>query len=295
MRAAEICVFGEVLFDIFPDGNRVLGGAPFNVAWHLQAFGQQPCFVSRVGDDAPGRTIRAAMTAWGMDTRFLKTDPEHPTGRVEVHIENGEPRYDIVSDCAYDFISGEDAGQTQCQILCHGSLALRNKTPAQALRRLKDTRPERIFLDVNLRAPWWRRETVLALVDDAHWVKMNEAELRMLSSENRPLEEVAQGFRKSHEIEVLVITRAEHGALAVTAKAAPVHVAPARALQLVDTVGAGDAFSAVLVLGLSKDWPIALTMERAQSFASLLVCRQGATVQDPEFYRPLIEDWNRIE
>ncbi|MFQ5588523.1 MAG: carbohydrate kinase, partial [Nitrospiria bacterium] len=286
-----ICVFGEVLFDHFPDGNKVLGGAPFNLAWHLQAFDQKPCLISRVGDDAPGQAIRAAMTGWGMNTRFLQTDVKHPTGCVEVQLENGEPRYDIVSNCAYDFISDEDEEQTHCQILYHGSLALRNHVSARTFRYLKGKKPERIFLDVNLREPWWRRETVLDFADDAHWVKMNEEELRMLSSKNRPLEESARDFRESHQIEVLVITRAENGALAVTDKGDAISVAPARSLHVIDTVGAGDAFSAVLVLGLSKHWPLALTMERAQAFASLLVARRGATVQDAGFYRPLIEEW----
>ena len=96
----RLCIFGEVLYDHFPDGQRVLGGAPFNVAWHLQAFGEAPLLLSRVGADPEGESVRRAMRDWGMDDAGLGTDPERPTGRVSVVFEGGEPRYDIVPGCA---------------------------------------------------------------------------------------------------------------------------------------------------------------------------------------------------
>ncbi|RLJ20866.1 hypothetical protein DJ031_04880 [bacterium endosymbiont of Escarpia laminata] len=88
MSDKRLCVFGEVLFDHLPDGARVLGGAPFNVAWHLQAFGQSPCFISRVGRDAEGAKVKTAMTAWGMRIDTLQTDDHLPTGQVSVSIED---------------------------------------------------------------------------------------------------------------------------------------------------------------------------------------------------------------
>ncbi|OQX46150.1 MAG: carbohydrate kinase, partial [Candidatus Sedimenticola endophacoides] len=97
-------IFGEVLFDDFPDGSRVLGGAPFNVAWNLQALGARPLLISRVGNDALGRSIREQMQHWGMDLSAMQLDSAHPTGTVEVRIDDGEPSYEIVAPCAYDFI-----------------------------------------------------------------------------------------------------------------------------------------------------------------------------------------------
>jgi fructokinase len=132
----NICVFGEVLFDRFPDGHAVLGGAPFNVAWHLQAFGERPRFLSAVGDDAPGRQIRQAMADWGMDLDSLGTDPEHATGEVVVSLEGGEPSYDIRPDRAYDHIAPPAAGPG-CDLLYHGTLAVRGPRSAQALTRLR--------------------------------------------------------------------------------------------------------------------------------------------------------------
>ena len=80
----QIAIFGEVLMDQFPDGQQILGGAPFNVAWHLQAFGQHPCFISRVGNDAMGESIRQAMGDWGMSIENVQVDHYHPTCTVEV-------------------------------------------------------------------------------------------------------------------------------------------------------------------------------------------------------------------
>lgn len=286
-----LCIFGEVLFDLFPDGNRVPGGAPFNLAWHLQAFGQKPRFISRIGSDAAGQSMRTAMQAWGIDTRFLQTDPVHPTGRVEIHIQAGEPHYTIVPDSAYDFISAEEMNDPGSGLLCHGSLALRNTVSANTLSALKARHTGLVFLDVNLRTPWWQRDTILALMDDAHWVKLNESELRMLYPQEKPLAQLVQDVLRTHLLEGLVVTRGERGALAVTAGSAPVQTVPGSRIEVIDTVGAGDAFAAVLVTGILKHWPLVLTMERAQAFASRLIGKQGATVQNRDFYRPLLKEW----
>jgi len=293
MHQEGLCIFGEVLFDIFPDGNRVLGGAPFNLAWHLQAFGQPARFISRLGDDAAGREICEAMRDWGLDTQALQTDSDHPTGRVEVRVTDGEPQYRIVPDCAYDFIASEALGDFPCRLLYHGSLALRNPASAQALSRLKEKGVGTLFMDVNLRRPWWRRETVLALIDDADWVKMNAAELRLLhDGGGDDVLQAAEAFRLRHRLKGVVVTRGQDGALAVSEGLEAIQVRPAKTeQQVVDTVGAGDAFASVLVLGLMRAWPLALTMTRAQAFASMLVSRQGAVVRDHAFYRPLVDAW----
>ena len=122
-------IFGEVLFDQFPDGSVVLGGAPFNVAWHLQAFELAPVLVSRVGDDPLGRQIRGALKDWGMSAAGLQLDSIHPTGTVQVSLNNGEPSFDIVKDRAYDFIEATALPPVDnVSVLYHGSLAWRNAT-----------------------------------------------------------------------------------------------------------------------------------------------------------------------
>jgi len=287
-----IAIFGEALFDQFPD-EQILGGAPFNVAWHLQAFNQRPCFISRVGRDASGDKIRQAMLAWGMTVENLAYDSDHPTGTVQVAINNGEPSYRILADQAYDFIDAQQLDtDRQYSAIYHGTLALRNRTSESALRDLTARHQGKVFIDVNLREPWWCKETVDQWLGNAHWVKLNHDELMQLAPAQNSLQDMMRLFLEQHALEVLVVTCGSQGALALTETGEFIEVAPAADLAVIDTVGAGDAFASVLLLGMQLGWPLQLTMERAQSFASALVTQKGATNQDLSFYRPFIDAWN---
>lgn len=293
MNDKDIHIFGEVLFDHFPDGSQVLGGAPFNVAWHLQAFAQNPVFISRLGRDRTGDAVRRAMQDWSMDLSAMQVDAEHPTGAVQVSIEHGEPHYSIVPKQAYDFIDADllAPGQTD-GLLYHGSLALRNAVSRQALRVLKDRHCGTVFLDVNLREPWWNRQEVLEWVGEADWVKLNHHELQALQGGAVDSADGIRDFMQAHTLQGLVVTRGERGALALNAGGEIAEAVPLPALQVVDTVGAGDAFAAVLMLGIHLQWPLPQILERAQSFASAMVARRGATVQDLDFYRPFVAAWH---
>jgi len=286
-------IFGEVLFDCFPDGNSVLGGAPFNVAWHLQAFGMSPVVVSSIGDDELGQKVKSAMLDWGMGVSGLQLDTLHPTGSVAIEFNDGEPQYTIVEHRAYDFI---DAGLLpplpRNRLLYHGSLALRNQASRDALASLKQQRSDTVFMDVNLRDPWWSRAFVLDLAGDADWVKLNEDELAQLGNGTGDTESQARDFLATHKLKGLVVTLGAKGAIALTDNGAHAEVTPSQILEVVDTVGAGDAFTSVLILGISYAWPLEQTLQRAQSFASLMVGQQGATVHDQDFYRSMIADWS---
>ena len=286
----RLCVFGEVLFDHFPDGQRVLGGAPFNVAWNLQALGQPVDFISRVGDDSEGQAVRQAMRSWGMDTASLQTDPAHPTGRVSVSLQGGEPAYDIVAPVAYDRIQPpheEDAG---CSILYHGSLALRDPVSRATLEALLESAPHTVFVDVNLRPPWWHRDEVLKWIDRAHWVKLNTEELELLSPPGSRNPDPAD-FLHEHRLQGLILTHGGDGAELFTAQGEHHRVVPEATNDVVDTVGAGDAFASVMLLGLARAWPLELTLRRAQSFASALVGQRGATVPNHAYYQSFVDDW----
>ena len=285
-------IFGEVLFDCFPDGNSVLGGAPFNVAWHLQAFGLSPLMISSVGEDELGKKVQSAMHDWGMNTAGLQLDQDHPTGSVDIVFDHGEPRYTIVEHRAYDHINSAALPSLpkNC-LLYHGSLALRNDVSRDALTALASQHRGSVFMDVNLRDPWWDRSFVLGLADAADWVKLNEDELVQLGDGDGDLEAQAHTFMQAHDLVGLVVTLGGKGALAMTQDGTRASAEPARTLDVVDTVGAGDAFTSVLITGIINNWPLDSTMQRAQSFASQIVGRQGATVRDPAFYQPMISDW----
>ena len=289
----QTAIFGEVLIDQFPDGQQVLGGAPFNVAWHLQAFGQFPCFISRIGNDAVGESIRQAMADWGMAVENVQTDPAHPTGTVKVTINKGEPSYEILADQAYDFIDAQQLNPaSQYSIIYHGTLALRNRVSEQALNDLKARHTGKVFIDVNLRAPWWHKERVNQWLGKADWVKLNHDELMQLAPPENSLQDAMRLFLTQHDPEVLVVTCGSSGAMALNHAGEFFEVTPVGNLSMVDTVGAGDAFSAVLLLGIQQGWPLSVTMERAQAFASALVSQRGAIVQDLSFYQAFIRAWN---
>jgi len=285
-------VFGEVLFDRFPDGSEVLGGAPFNVAWNLRALGLDPLLVSRVGEDALGTRILDAMADWGLDTSGVGRDPRHPTGTVEVTLEEGEPRFEITAGRAYDFVAASElpAGAGG-GLLYHGSLALRTEAARLALDRLRTRAAGPSLMDVNLRDPWWSPESVAGWMAAATWVKLNEDELASLVPGETGLERRAGRLLGQGDLQGVVVTRGADGAYACGRDGWVLEPDPVAAPAVVDTVGAGDAFSSVLILGLTRSWPWERTLARAQAFAAAVVGLRGATTDDESFYRRFLEDW----
>jgi len=294
-KMARPVIFGEVLFDVFPDGEIVMGGAPLNVAWHLKGFGINPLLVSRLGSDDNGQSVLDKMTHWGLDVSGIQRDEIHPTGRVEISLKNGQPEFSILPEQAYDYIDTVQAraaveGQ-DIAMLYHGSLAVRNPVSLAALNELKAVCNGSIFVDINLREPWWNHHDVDALITSAHWLKLNDAELIELS--NNPgsdLNLLAEDYVCSSKLKHLVLTLGDKGACLFEhgniLKGDPV---PAK--NILDTVGAGDAFSSVIILGALMGWSSEVTMPRALAFASLLCTIRGATIPDPEKYKALLKSW----
>ena len=292
-HAGQPLVFGEVLFDCFPDGRKVLGGAPFNIAWNLQAFGLSPLFISRIGCDKLGCSIQEKMQSWKMDTRGLQFDQNHPTGKVQIELIEDEPRFTILPDQAYDHISPfkEDL-QNGPSFLYHGSLALRNKNNYDSLNLLKQKYNCPIFVDVNLRSPWWSDELVANLIEDATWLKLNDAELDALFPGTGNLEERCCQILERFALEAVFVTLGKRGAVCLNSGKHLLSIKPSMNITIVDTVGAGDAFSSVLLLGLMNEWNINTTMKRAQEFASAVVGQRGAITLEKDFYQTFSNMWN---
>ncbi|MGB5397322.1 MAG: PfkB family carbohydrate kinase [Gammaproteobacteria bacterium] len=268
----------------------MLGGAPFNVAWHLHALGDQPRFISRVGDDALGKIILGSMNDWGMDTASVQIDPTHQTGRVDIEVIDQEPHYTITPDCAYDFIdSASIASPDNCSVLYHGSLGLRNKVSRNALEKLAHNSGAGIFLDVNLRAPWWQQDEVHHWLNQARWAKLNHDELRLLDFDSGNLENDIARLQSRFELDHVILTRAEQGAIVRDITGELYNIIPDKITNFVDAVGAGDAFTAIYIHGLVSGWPITDTLRIAQGFASKVIGLRGATTTDRGFYRDYID------
>ncbi|MBL1208705.1 carbohydrate kinase [Geminocystis sp. GBBB08] len=290
MNNPQIIIFGEVLFDCFPDGNLVLGGAPFNVAWHLQAFGVSPLFISRIGNDAYGKIIKKAMEDWGMNITGLQEDKINPTGMVQVKLINNEPHYDILENSAYDFIdSSLIPNLPQHSILYHGTLALRNSTSAKTLEKIKTDISPSIFIDVNLRSPWWNLNRIKLLLKQASSLKLNQEELSFIVKEEKNINQAINHLFSTYPFNNIILTKGKAGAILFTRDNITHQISPSQNTTVIDTVGAGDAFCSVLILGMVKKWDILTTLIKAQKFASAIVGIQGATTNLKSFYASFLK------
>jgi len=265
MTQIQPVIFGEVLFDCFPSGTEVLGGAPFNVAWHLQGFGLFPLFISRIGKDQKGEKIFQAMKEWGMDTDHLQYDSSRPTGTVKIRMEQGEPIYKISPEDAYGYIQNNITKlPADIPLLYHGTLALWFAHSRHTLNTIKQQCQAPIFMDVNLRSPWWKREVVLSLLNGSTWAKMNEEELGLLFPLQETFEQKAITLLRRFQCQMLILTRGRKGATVFLQDENTLTISPEPELEIIDTVGAGDAFSAVFILGLTAGWPIKKIICHAQ-------------------------------
>jgi fructokinase len=285
-------IFGEVLYDCFPDGQAVLGGAPFNVAWHLQGFGLAPLFISRVGDDPLGHHVRDAMHNHGMDASGLQLDSAHPTGKVTITMSGNSHSFEIIPDQAYDYIDqGALPPLPDSTLFYHGSLAARSPVSAQTLAFLNTRYASKRLVDVNLRSPWWQQQQVLELVDGAWLAKLNDEELQQLVPDADDDASRMQQLINNAGLQLLLVTRGAAGAELLTAGGDRFRVAPDAVTNVVDTVGAGDALTSVLILAVLQGWPYQQALERSQAFASAIVGRRGAIVEEAGFYQPFIDAW----
>lgn len=280
---------GEVLFDVFPDGQSVLGGAPFNVAWNLQGFGLQPEFVSAVGDDDAGDRIRKRMQAWGMSTRGLQVN-SHATGEVKVQLNNGQPTFDIVAERAYDFLQRPDflVSAERFAIFYYGTLAFRNEISRKAIQDMIARSDVPRFVDINIRQPWFDRKWLYELLGDAAWVKLSDDELSKLTGDacdNREqIVRAATNMRAEFGGRNYLVTCGSEGAYAIADGEVLFADAP-QPKSIRDTVGAGDAFAAATIYGLLQNWNLHDTIKNATRFASRICEISGATCDDGALYQ----------
>jgi len=280
-------LFGEALIDSFPDAD-VLGGAPFNVACALRAFGGSPLLISAVGLDAGAATIRSAMQRFELDSSGLQTDPFHPTGRVAVELSAEGHRFDILANQAYDHIDG---AQAAAAIAAAGATATR-------------------FLDLNLREGTYTAESIVASLKQADILKVNESELLFLLSHfvaadadflvrfdgdmrHSPLLPALQSLLDQFSLQSIIITLGERGYAYLDRMGRLIaDDTPAAAPDVVDTVGCGDGFSAVVLHGMRLDWPIETSLARARRFASSVCGVRGGVAPDLAFYRRHQAQWD---
>lgn len=295
-RKSRPVIFGEVLFDVFPDGQEILGGAPFNVAMHLTAFGESPVMITRIGSDRRGKVVRDRMVSWKMDTAQLQVDKEHETGFVKVTFDKKDPRYSITPGVAWDFIDPPAGSKVpdhkHTSLLYHGTLAMRYLRSHKTLTEIQKALNVPLFVDLNLRNPWYNGQKIEMACSRARWLKMNRAELKELTgSVQQSVARDLEAFRRKWDTHVIIVTDGDNGAVYSQKDRDPIVVKPKPVRNLVDTVGAGDAFSAVLIMGLLKGWQAERTLKRATEFASRVCTIRGALPSIKAWYDTTLDDW----
>lgn len=283
---------GEALFDCF-DERVVLGGAPVNFACQmhqlLAALDGASAVASRIGDDDLGRRLREELRQRGLLLDALQTDSSHPTGTVQVTVDSaGHPQYEIKRGAAWDFMTSDECWEAlakRCNAVCFGSLAQRSPESRDAIVRFLGAAKQALRLfDVNLRQDYWNESVVRGGFEFATAVKLNDEELGKvcdllgIAPTNHSDDDRINALCDTFKLSALALTRGERGTVlyqnSKRVEGSPIsypHQANA------DAVGAGDACSAGLVVGLLLGWPAEMTVELANDLGAFVASRPGAT------------------
>jgi fructokinase len=290
----NIVGIGEVLWDLLPEGPQ-LGGAPANFAYHAQALGANAAVITRIGNDQRGREVRQRFQEMGLSVAGIQLDQQAPTGTVSVSLtSDGIPAYIIHEDVAWDYLqaTGEALDQVRsARVVCFGSLAQRHDVSRRSVQRLLAAAPATAWktFDVNLRQNFFNRETIESSLRLANVLKLNEHELpviaRMFALEGDSREQI-QALVVRFGLQVVALTCGAAGSLLF--REGKWAEAAATVVSVKDTVGAGDAFTAALSVGLLRALGLEEINHAANRIAASVCSSAGATPMLPDELRKLL-------
>jgi fructokinase len=289
---------GEILWDVFPDGPK-FGGAPANFACttaELAGNSADVYIVGAVGPDPLGREAVELLASHGVDTAYVEL-ADYPTGQVNVTLDDaGKPTFEIAENTAWDHVEwSNDLDQLakRADAVCFGTLAQRSPTSRDTICRFVEaTRPECLrILDINLRAPFWSDDVIRESLKLANVLKLNDAELpvlaRMLNLSGTDSEQLTSLLSR-FELKALAFTRGADGATLLTATGERSDL-PAQPAKIVDTVGAGDAYTAALAIGLLEGARLEKINAWGNRIAAYVCSQPGGTPHFPEELRNALE------
>jgi len=282
MPPFEVAGIGETLWDMFPDGGR-LGGAPTNFSCHCHQLGGNAHPISCVGDDGLGRQARVKLAQLGVNTTYVLESPIHPTGRVMVSLDDdGKPTYEILERVAWDHLSFTpelEALARSLDAVCFGTLGQRAAESREAIRAFLTHMPEhalKIF-DVNLRAPFYSQTRVEESLQLATVLKLSDEELPVLADyfglSGSP-EAQLSALRSRFNLDLIAYTRGHEGSILLDKNESDAF--PGIPATVVDSVGAGDSFTAALCMGLLKRESLAEVNMFANEVAAFVCSQKGA-------------------
>jgi len=279
---------GEILWDLFP-GRKQLGGAPANFAYMTSLLGDRAKVASRVGNDSLGTETIQILKSLHLDISHLQEDRLHPTGTVIVSLNSeGQPEYEITEHVAWDFLEQTFDWENltrDADAVCFGSLAQRSPASCEAIWAfLHRLRPNalRVF-DVNLRQEFFTRDILDRSARSADIMKCNHEEVfivaRLLGCAGEDMREdmneAAQRLLQTYPLKLLCVTRGEHGSVLFSSSGTHAH--PGHQVKVVDTVGAGDAFTAGLVHHYLRGSSLETMNEAANRMGAWVASQSGAT------------------
>lgn len=284
-REYIIVGLGELLWDIFLEG-KCFGGAPANFAYHISALGHKGIIASRIGKDTLGKEIIDVIAALGLMMEYIQIDPNHPTGTVDVRVDsNGHPKYTITENVAWDFFEFDEKWKIlakKADAVCFGSLAQRSsESRTTIIEFLRHTGKEtmRIF-DINLRQNFYSLKIITQSLKISSILKLNDEELPILIDllgyqKKEPEEELCRLLIEKYGLDLVCLTKGRNGSLLVNERETVKH--PGRKVTVIDTVGAGDAFTAALAIQYLKGSSLERISEAANKLGSWVASQVGAT------------------
>ncbi|RXM40785.1 carbohydrate kinase [Chryseobacterium sp. CH21] len=286
--------FGEVLWDIFPGEQKRVGGAPFNVAYHLSKMGVEVNMISSIGNDQLGRDLLDKMKNWNIPADHVQINTKYPTSTVIATVdENNDAHYDIVEGVAWDFIETTPENQEilkRTNAFVFGTLAARNDKSRNTLFQLLELNNYNVF-DINLREPYYEVGMIKDLLHKTHLAKFNKAEMRMmldfLGKEYTTEEDGIKYLQDQFDLKEIIISKGSKGAL--YASDGNFYLYPTIPVTVKDTVGSGDSFLAgFLSKRLEKESTVHEIMTQAVSLGAFITSQEGAC---PEYS---LEDFIRF-
>jgi fructokinase len=273
----QVLCFGEVLWDTFGNEKKP-GGAPMNVALHLVKQGLNASLLSRVGNDDAGDELAEFLKLHRLHSGLIQVDQNLPTCEVMVILDDQKhATYTIPKPVSWDNIQpDENLGERikHVSVIVFGSLACRSETSRNTLLNLFENKMLRVF-DVNLRHPHYEQSTIQTLAAMANVIKMNEEEATLLLGKyDEPLKDKIIEFQKKYHSQTICVTRAENGAMVYHHDKFYEH--PGFPVEVVDTVGAGDAFLATLIAGVLNGQPMDQVLERSCAVGAYVATQRGA-------------------
>lgn len=275
---------GEILWDLLPAGKQ-LGGAPANFAYHAHSLGGDGVVASAVGNDDLGEEILQRLDQLGLSTNHVTRDESHSTGTVGVELdEGGHPRYDIHENVAWDHLTFSDDWRNlanSCDAVCFGSLAQRSPNSRETIQRFVAAVPERSLkiFDVNLRQSHYSPEVIRASLELANVFKVNDDELPIVCDQlDIPFDgqdAAAKRLIERNDLRLLALTKGSEGA--DLHSPGRISRRPAHPAKVVDSVGAGDSFTAAMALGLLFGLDLDDINDRASEVAAFVCSSHGAT------------------